>query len=38
MAHPGGNLTGLSVLAVDLPGKFLALLREAAPNLSSVAL
>jgi putative ABC transport system substrate-binding protein len=38
LAHPGGNLTGLSVLAIDLSGKSLALLKEAAPNLSSVAL
>jgi ABC-type uncharacterized transport system substrate-binding protein len=38
LAHPGGNLTGLSVLTTDLSGKSLALLKEAAPNLSSVAL
>jgi putative tryptophan/tyrosine transport system substrate-binding protein len=38
LAHPGSNLTGLSVLTIDLSGKSLALLKEAAPNLSSVAL
>jgi putative ABC transport system substrate-binding protein len=38
LAHPGGNLTGLSALTVDLSSKSLALLKEAAPNLSSVAL
>jgi putative ABC transport system substrate-binding protein len=38
LARPGGNLTGLSLLTVDLSGKFLALLKEAVPELSSVAL
>jgi putative tryptophan/tyrosine transport system substrate-binding protein len=38
LAHPGSNLTGLSVLAVDLSGKCLALLKEAAPGLTRVAL
>ena len=38
LAHPGSNLTGLSMLTVDLSGKFLALLKEAVPELSSVAL
>ena len=38
LAHPGSNLTGLSVLTVDLSGKSLALLKEAAPGLTSVAL
>jgi putative ABC transport system substrate-binding protein len=38
LAHPGSNLTGLSVLTIDLSGKSLALLKEAAPSLSSVAL
>jgi putative ABC transport system substrate-binding protein len=38
LAHPGGNATGLSLLTIDLSGKFLALLKEAVPNLSSVAL
>jgi putative tryptophan/tyrosine transport system substrate-binding protein len=38
LSHPGGNLTGLSLLTIDLSGKFLALLKEAVPNLSSVAL
>ena len=35
LAHPGGNVTGLSLMAVDLSGKRLALLKEAVPNLSS---
>ena len=38
LAHPGGNTTGLSLMAVDLSGKHLALLKEAAPNLSRVVL
>jgi putative ABC transport system substrate-binding protein len=38
LAHPGGNLTGLSLMAVDLTGKRLELLKEAVPNLSRVAL
>jgi putative ABC transport system substrate-binding protein len=38
LAHPGGNVTGLSLMAVDLSGKRLALLKEAVPNLSRVAL
>jgi len=38
LAHPGGNATGLSMMAVDLSGKHLALLKEAVPNLSRVAL
>ena len=38
LAHPGANATGLSLMAVDLSGKHLALLKEAVPNLSRVAL
>jgi putative ABC transport system substrate-binding protein len=38
LAHPGSNLTGLSLLSIDLSGKSLALLKEATPNLSSVTL
>ena len=38
LAHPGGNATGLSLMAVDLSGKHLALLKEAVPSLSRVAL
>ena len=38
LARPGGNATGLSLMAVDLSGKQLALLKEAVPNLSRVAL
>jgi putative tryptophan/tyrosine transport system substrate-binding protein len=38
LAHPGRNATGLSLMAVDLSGKHLALLKEAVPNLSRVAL
>src|SRR5215472_17326224 len=38
LAHPGGNATGLSMMAVDLSGKHLALLKDAVPNLSRVAL
>jgi putative ABC transport system substrate-binding protein len=38
LARPGHNATGLSLIAVDLSGKRLELLREAVPNLSRVAL
>jgi putative ABC transport system substrate-binding protein len=38
LAHPGGNVTGLSLMAIDLSGKRLGLLKEAVPSLSRVAL
>jgi putative ABC transport system substrate-binding protein len=38
LARPGRNATGLSLMAVDLSGKHLALLKEAVPNLSRIAL
>ena len=34
LAHPGGNLTGLSVLNAELSAKRLELLREIVPGLS----
>jgi putative ABC transport system substrate-binding protein len=37
LARPGGNLTGLSVLAPDLVPKALQILKEAAPSVSRVA-
>ncbi|WGD48919.1 ABC transporter substrate-binding protein [Bradyrhizobium sp. CB1650] len=37
LARPGGNATGLSLMAIDLSGKRLALLKEAVPYLSRVA-
>ena len=37
LARPGGNLTGLTNLAVDLAGKRLELLKETIPKLSRVA-
>ena len=37
LAHPGGNLTGMSGLAVDVSGKRMELLKEAIPTLSRVA-
>ncbi len=37
LARPGGNITGLSLLLPELAGKRLALLREAAPRVSRVA-
>jgi putative tryptophan/tyrosine transport system substrate-binding protein len=37
LPRPGGNATGLSLMTVDLSGKRLALLTEAVPNLSRVA-
>jgi putative tryptophan/tyrosine transport system substrate-binding protein len=38
LARPSGNVTGLSLMAVDLSGKRLELLKEAVPSLSRVAL
>src|SRR4051794_1555594 len=38
LARPGGNATGPSVMAGDLSGKRLELLRQAVPSLSRVAL
>jgi putative ABC transport system substrate-binding protein len=38
LARPGGNVTGLSLMAIDLSGKRFELLKEAAPSLSRVAL
>ena len=37
MAHPGGNLTGLSAQNVDLTGKRFELLREIVPGLRRLA-
>jgi putative ABC transport system substrate-binding protein len=37
LARPGGNITGLSSLSVDISGKRLELLREIIPRLSRVA-
>ena len=37
LAHPGGNITGLSMMIPDLSGKRLELLKEAVPTLSRVA-
>ena len=37
LAHPGGNVTGLSTLSPELSGKELDLLREIIPKLSRVA-
>jgi ABC-type uncharacterized transport system substrate-binding protein len=34
LAHPGGNVTGLTAIAADLEGKRLELLREVIPKLS----
>jgi putative ABC transport system substrate-binding protein len=36
LARPGGNLTGFSIVAPELGGKRLQLLKEIVPNLSSV--
>jgi putative ABC transport system substrate-binding protein len=38
LARPGGNVTGLSLMAIDLSGKRLELLKEAVLSLSRVAL
>ena len=37
LAHPGGNITGLTRLSRDLSGKRLDLLKEAVPGLARVA-
>jgi putative ABC transport system substrate-binding protein len=37
LARPGGNLTGLSLLWDDLSGKWVELLQETIPRLSTVA-
>jgi putative ABC transport system substrate-binding protein len=37
LAHPGGNVTGLSLLSLDYAAKWLELLKEATPNLRRVA-
>jgi putative ABC transport system substrate-binding protein len=38
LAHPGGNITGLSQLAVDMSAKRVELLKQMVPSLSRVAL
>lgn len=38
LAHPGGNVTGLSLVTPELSGKRLQLLRETLPQLARVAL
>lgn len=38
LAHPGGNVTGLSILATELAGKRLEILREIAPGGTAVAM
>ena len=37
LAHPGGNITGLSTMIVELSAKRLQLLKEAVPSISRVA-
>jgi putative ABC transport system substrate-binding protein len=37
LAHPGGNVTGMSMQSTDLAGKHLQLLRELAPKATRVA-
>jgi putative ABC transport system substrate-binding protein len=37
LAHPGGNVTGITLLSRELGGKRLELLKEAVPKLSRVA-
>jgi putative ABC transport system substrate-binding protein len=38
LAHPGGNITGLTTLSRELGGKRLELLKEAVPKLARVAI
>ena len=37
LAHPGGNITGLSLLSAELPGKRLELLKETVPQSTRIA-
>ena len=37
LSRPGGNVTGVSNLAVEITGKWMQLLREAAPRISHMA-
>jgi hypothetical protein len=37
LAHPGGNITGISAAGAEMAGKRLELLRQLIPNLSRVA-
>jgi putative ABC transport system substrate-binding protein len=37
LARPGGNVTGLTMLGEELPGKWIELLKEAVPRISRVA-
>ena len=37
LAHPGGNVTGFSSVEFDMAGKWLDLLKEAAPHIGQVA-
>ena len=37
LAHPGGNITGISGMAADLAGKCVDLMREALPGAHTVA-
>jgi ABC-type uncharacterized transport system substrate-binding protein len=38
LAHPGGNVSGFSLMGLDLSGKRVALLKEAVPGVSRVTL
>ena len=38
LAHPGGNITGLTNVSIDISSKYLELLHEAVPKLSRVAM
>ncbi|MBI2754076.1 MAG: ABC transporter substrate-binding protein [Betaproteobacteria bacterium] len=38
LSHPGGNLTGISFLALDLVGKRIELLKEMMPQLKRIAI
>src|SRR5215471_21602719 len=38
LAHPGGNITGLSTLSAELPGKRLELLKETVPQSTRIGI
>jgi putative ABC transport system substrate-binding protein len=38
MAHPGGNITGFTILQASIAGKYVSMLKEMVPQLARVAL
>lgn len=38
LAHPGGNITGFTIVQATIPGKYLSMLKELSPGLTHAAL